>query len=68
MEQTVIINNKIKDNKAIIQNKLNRRLFAKGERYNLFNESDIEKMVFNKMKELKCSELEASEIVKKEIQ
>lgn len=68
MKQTVIVNKKIKDNKAIIQNKLNRRLFAKNQNYNLYAEPDIDKMIFDKMKELKCSELEASEIVKKEIQ
>lgn len=61
----VIITHKIKENKAIIQNKINKKLFQDDYNAKLLKPHDIDILVRKKMKELKCSELEASELLRK---
>ncbi|MBR4002828.1 MAG: hypothetical protein IKI95_02000 [Clostridia bacterium] len=58
---------KIKDNKIIILNKLNKKLLEKDYNATLFKDHDVETMIKKKMKLLKCSELEATEILRKEV-
>ena len=62
-----IINRKIKDNKIIIQNKLNKKLLAKDYNATLLKDYEIESLIRKKMKEVGCSELEATEILRKEV-
>ena len=66
-ETSSIINRKIKDNKIIIQNKLNKKLLKKDYNATLVKDCQIESLVRKKMKELNCSELEATEILRKEV-
>ena len=54
---------KVKDNKAIIQNLINRVRYKSNPYARLIKPVKIEEMVQTK----KCSELEATEILKKEI-
>lgn len=58
---------KIKDNKAVIQNLINRARYKNNPYSRLIRTTQIEEMVQLKMKHEKCSELEATEILKKEI-
>ena len=62
-----ILNYKIKENKAIIQNKINKKLFKEDYNAKLLKPHDIDILIRKKMKELKCSELEASEVLRKEV-
>lgn len=58
---------KIDDNKAIIISKVNRKRLAQDWRAPLLAEKDVDSMIKQKMKRLGCSELEATELLKKEL-
>ena len=58
---------KIRDNYAIIQDILNRRIIKNKTCESLWHAEKIKRLVNHKRKELKTTELIASEIVKREI-
>lgn len=58
---------KIKDNKAIIISKVNRQRLSKEWSAPLLTKDVLKKMIKVKMDLLGCSELEATEILKKEL-
>lgn len=58
---------KIKDNKAIIISKVNRARLLENWNQDLLTEEDLNTLIKTKMKIAKCSELEATELLKKEL-
>ena len=58
---------KIKDNKAIIQNAINRARHKVNPYARFIKSQQVDLMVANKKRELNCSELEATEALKAEV-
>lgn len=58
---------KIKDNKAIILNKINKQRRENGQWHKLMRGVDLDKLIQTKMRARGCSQLEATEILKQEV-